>query len=199
MSTSGEALLMNGPLRTFIAINLPSGRAREEVLKFQRTVSQIGFDIKLVEPENIHITLRFLGDIQKKIIEDLKTELDEIQFSPFEVTLEGVGVFPDYGRINVIWVGIRGGNIGLVDLYDRINHALEATGIPLDRRGLSPHITVVRVRSGRNREILSKTVRELEGSAFGSFEVNSFHLMQSNLTPKGPIYQSLHEVTATLL
>ncbi|MCJ7632310.1 RNA 2',3'-cyclic phosphodiesterase [Candidatus Bathyarchaeota archaeon] len=189
---------MNGLLRTFIAIDIPRGKVREEILKFQRTISQIGFDLKLVEPENIHITLRFLGDIQKKIIEDLKTELNRIQFSPFEVTLEGIGVFPDYRRINVIWVGIKGGNIGLVDLYSKINHVLEATGIPLDRRGLSPHITVVRVRSGRNREILSKTVGELEGSTFGSFEVNSFHLMQSNLTPKGPIYQSLHKVIATL-
>lgn len=198
MSTSGEALLMNGLLRTFIAINIPRGKVREEILKFQRTISQIGFDLKLVEPENIHITLRFLGDIRKKIIEDLKTELNRIQFNPFEVTLEGIGVFPNYRRINVIWVGIKGGNIGLVDLYSKINHVLEAKGTPLDRRGLSPHITVVRVRSGRNREILSKTVGELKESTFGSFEVNSFHLMQSNLTPKGPIYQSLHEVTATL-
>ena len=198
MSTSGEALLMNDLLRTFIAINMPRGKVRQEILKFQRTISQIGFDLKLVEPENIHITLRFLGDIRKKIIEDLKTELNRIQFSPFEVTLEGIGVFPNYRRINVIWVGIKGGNIGLVDLYSKINHVLEAKGIPLDRRGLSPHITVVRVRSGRNREILLKTVGELKESTFGSFEVNSFHLMQSNLTPKGPIYQSLHEVTATL-
>jgi 2'-5' RNA ligase len=189
---------MNGLLRTFIAIDIPRGKVREEILKFQRTISQIEFDLKLVEPENIHITLRFLGDIRKKIVEDLKTELNRIQFSPFEVTLEDVGVFPNYRRINVIWVGISNGNIGLVDLYSKINQALEAIGIPRDSRGLSPHITVVRVRSGRNREVLSKTVGELERSVFGSFEVASFNLMQSTLTPTGPVYQSLHEVTATL-
>ncbi len=198
MSTSGEALLMNDLLRTFIAIDIPQGKVKEEILRFQRTISLMGFDLKLVEPENIHITLRFLGEIRKRIIEDLKTELNRIQFSPFGVTLEGIGVFPDYKRINVIWIGIKDGNIGLVNLYSKINQILEVTGIPLDRRGLSPHITVVRVRSGRNKEILSKTLGELKGSKFGSFEVNSFHLMQSILTSKGPIYQSLHEVTATL-
>jgi 2'-5' RNA ligase len=189
---------MNGLLRAFISIEIPHGKVREEILKCQRTISQKEFDLKPVEPENIHITLRFLGDLRKKIIEDLKNELDKIQFTPFIIGLEGVGVFPDYGRINVIWVGIEDGNMRLVDLYNRISHVLEELGIPPDRRGLSPHITVVRVRSGRNREILSKTVRELEGLAFGSFEVDSFHLMQSTLTPKGPIYQSLHEVKATL-
>lgn len=189
--------MASGLLRVFIAIDIPDGEVKDKVLEFQRNISQTGAELKLVEAENIHITLRFLGDMRTVMVEELKAELNRIQFSPFAVTLEGVGVFPDYQRINVVWVGIDEGNIGLVDLYGKLNHALERMGIPPDRRGLSPHITVARVRSARNRDVLSKLMAELEGSAFDSFEVKSFLLKQSTLTPKGPIYKSIHETTAT--
>lgn len=198
LNYSGENQLINGFLRAFIAIDVPDGPVKEKILEFQRTVLRTGADLKPVEPENIHITLRFLGDTRIARIEDIKAELNKIQFTPFVITLEGVGVFPDYKHINVVWVGIKEGNIGLVDLYGKINHALESLSIPLDRRGLSPHITVNRVRSGRNREILAKTIVELEGLTFGGFNVNSFDLKQSILTPKGPIYQSLHKYEANL-
>jgi len=194
----GEDYLASGLLRAFIAVDIPDGEVKERILEFQRTISQTGADLKLVELENIHITLRFLGDVTTATAEDLKTELGRVKFSPFKVTLRGVGVFPDYGRINVVWVGIDEGNIGLLDLYGKINRSLGRIGIPPDRRGLSPHLTVARVRSGRNRESLSKTVAELTTSEFGSIEVNSFHLKQSTLTARGPIYQSLQEIKATL-
>lgn len=190
--------MASGLLRVFIAIDIPDGEVKEKILGFQRTIAQTGADLKLVEPENIHITLRFLGDTRTAVVEDIKTELDRVQFQPFNVTLKGAGVFPDYRRINVVWVGIDEGNIGLMDLYSKITRSLGRIGIPPDRRGLSPHITVARVRSGRNREILSKTVVELADSEFGRIEVKSFHLKQSTLTPRGPIYQSLHETMATL-
>jgi len=188
--------LTSGLLRIFIAVDIPDGEVKEKIREFQRAVAHTGADLKLVEPENIHITLRFLGDVATDVIENLKTELDRIQFHPFNITLKGVGVFPDYRRINVVWVGIDEGNIGIVDLYGKINRSLTRIGIPPDRRGLSPHLTVARVRSGRNREALSKTVAGLEGVEFGSIEVKSFHLKKSTLTPRGPIYQSLHEIKA---
>lgn len=189
--------MASGLLRVFIAVDIPDGEVKERILEFQRTISQTGADLKLVEIENIHITLRFLGDITTTTAEDLKTEFRRVEFSPFKVTLKGVGVFPDYGRINVVWVGIDEGNIGLLDLYGKINRSLGRVGIPPDRRGLSLHLTVARARSGRNKEILSKTVAELADSEFGSIEVNSFHLKQSTLTPRGPIYRSLQEIKAT--
>lgn len=191
--------MTSGILRVFIAVDIPDGEVKEKILEFQRTISQTGADLKPVEPENIHITLRFLGDVTTAMVEGLRTELDRIQFSPFRIALKGVGVFPDHRRINVVWVGVDEGNVGLVDLYGKINRALGRIGIPPDMRGLSPHITVARVRSGRNRDALSKTVAELVDTEFGSFEVASFHLKQSTLTPRGPIYQSLHEVASSPL
>ncbi len=187
-----------GLLRTFLAIDIPNGSVKDNVLGFMKTVSETGADLKPVEPENMHVTLRFLGDIRSSTVEELKTELNKIRFNQFDIALESVGVFPDYKRINVIWVGIGEDTVQLVDLYGKVNKALEDVGIPPDRRGLSPHITVARVRSGRNREALARIIEEREGTEFGKFPVSSFQLKKSTLTPQGPIYESLHEVSATL-
>ena len=181
-------------IRAFIAVEVPEGEAKNRIFSFIRAVSESEADLKPVEPQNIHITLRFLGEVTTAKLESIKAELNKITFHAFDVSLQGVGVFPDYRHINVIWAAIDEGNIGLVDLYGKINNALGGIGIPPDMRGLSPHITVARVRSGRNKENLSKTISRLKDLEFGTFHVNSFHLKRSTLTSTGPIYQSLLEV-----
>jgi 2'-5' RNA ligase len=181
-------------VRAFIAIEVPECEAKNGILGFMRTVSESGADLKLVEPQNIHVTLRFLGEVSTSKLESIKAELNKISFNAFDVSLRGVGVFPDYKHINIIWVAIDEGNVGLVDLYGKITNALRGVGIPLDMRGLSPHITVARVRSGRNKEGLSQTISRLKDLEFGIFHANSFHLKKSTLTAIGPIYQSMLEV-----
>jgi len=91
-------------------------------------------------------------------LESIKAELSKISFNAFDVSLLGVGVFPDYSHINVIWVAIDEGNVGIVDLYGKTTNALQRAGMPPDVRGLNPHITIARVRSGKNKEGLSKTI-----------------------------------------
>jgi 2'-5' RNA ligase len=183
-------------LRVFIAVDFPESAAKDQILQFQRELAQVGADLKLVEPKNIHITIRFIGETARSLVENIKTELSKIKFKPFRLTFKGVGVFPDYKRINVVWIGIEEGHVGLLDLYSKVNHSLEKYGIMPDRRGLVPHLTVARVRSARNIEALSKIVRRLMDKEFGGFEVKSFSLKQSTLTPQGPIYKTLHEVVA---
>jgi 2'-5' RNA ligase len=184
-------------LRVFVAVDVPEGDVKEKIAEFQGTLTQTGADLKPVEPENIHITLRFLGDTAGALVEELKGELRKVEFQPFKVIFKGTGVFPDHSRINVVWIGIDEGNIGLVDLCGKINRSLARYNIPPDRRGFSPHLTVARVRSGRNIEALSKMVKTLSDLEFGAFEVDSFALKQSTLTPKGPIYKDLLQVMAT--
>jgi RNA 2',3'-cyclic 3'-phosphodiesterase len=188
--------LTNNLVRIFIAVEVPEGEVKNRIIGSMRAVSESGADLKPVEPQNIHITLRFLGEVTTAKLESIKLELNKITFNSFDVSLQGVGVFPDYKHINVIWVAVDEGNIGLVDLYERINNVLRGVGIPSDIRGLSPHITVARVRSGRNKENLSKTISGLKDIEFGTFHVHSFHLKKSTLTSTGPIYQSLLEVQA---
>ena len=184
-------------LRVFMAVDVPESDVKEKIAEFQRTLTQTGADLKTVEPENIHITLRFLGDTPSALVEQLKGELEKVEFQPFKVIFKGTGAFPDHNRINVVWIGIDEGNIGLVDLCGKINRGLARYNIPSDRRGFSPHLTVARVRSGRNREALSKIIKTLSDLEFGAFEVDSFALKQSTLSPKGPIYRDLLQVMAT--
>jgi 2'-5' RNA ligase len=186
--------LADNLIRAFIAVEVPEGEAKNRIFSFIRAVSESEADLKPVEPQNIHITLRFLGEVTTAKLESIKAELNKITFHAFDVSLQGVGVFPDYRHINVIWAAIDEGNIGLVDLYGKINNALGGIGIPPDMRGLSPHITVARVRSRRNKENLSKTISRLKDLEFGAFHASSFHLKRSTLTSTGPIYQSLLEV-----
>ncbi len=189
--------MINSLVRIFIAVEIPEGEVKNGIIDFVRVVSESGADLKPVEPQNIHLTLRFLGEVATAKLESIESELNKIVFNSFDVSLRGVGVFPDYKRINVVWVAVNEGNIGLVDLYGKISNVLRGMGIPPDMRGLSPHITVARVRSGRNKENLSEIISRLKDVEFGTFHVDSFHLKKSTLTSTGPIYQSLLKVVAT--
>lgn len=187
---------MEDVLRVFLAVDFPDGDAKRRVIKVQESLFETDADIKPVEPENLHITLRFLGEIEKDLVERVKVELTKISFQPFNVLFEGVGVFPDLKRINVVWIGIVEGNVELLDLYGKINQALARCGLPPERRGFSPHLTIARVRSRKNIEKLSRRVVELRDVKVGGFAVDSFKLKKSTLTPRGPIYNTLLEVPA---
>ena len=193
-SERGKFSLTSNLVRAFVAVEVPECEAKNGILGFMRTISESGADLKLVEPQNIHITLRFLGEVTVSKLESIKAELSKISFNTFNVPLLGVGVFPDYRHINIIWVAIDEGNVGIVDLYGKTTNALRRAGMPPDVRGLNPHITIARVRSGKNKEGLSKTISGSMGLEFGTFHVDSFHLKRSTLASTGPIYQSLLEV-----
>ena len=183
-------------IRSFIAIELGS-QTLEQLVTFQKVLIDTGADIKLVEAQNIHITLRFLGEIPLNLTNRISEELKLLQFGPFEVSIQGTGVFPELGRINVVWVGIEKGVIELIDIHGQVNSRLKKLGIRPDDRGFSPHITVARVRSARNKDRLAETILSTRDEELGVFEVNSVKLKKSILTPKGPIYTTLAEVRAT--
>lgn len=188
-------LLPEETVRSFIAIELGS-QALQQILSFQKELSETGADMKLVESENMHITLRFLGEIPLSLIEKIGEEFKSLQFDPFEVAIRGTGVFPDMRRINVVWVGIEKGILELIDIHGKIESSLKRLGIRPDDHGFSPHITVARVRSVRNKGKLAEAIISTRNKEFGAFQVDSVKLKKSVLTPKGPIYTTLVEVKA---
>jgi 2'-5' RNA ligase len=97
-------------------------------------------------------------------------------------------------RINVIWVGIEKGLKQVEDIYDQLDRRLIKLGFKSDGKKFSPHITISRVKTGRNKEALAHSLMELQDRDFGVFKINTLKLMKSVLTPKGPIYSTLHEV-----
>ncbi len=180
-------------IRCFFAIDIEDKSTLEKIVVVQKRLQETGANLKLVAPENIHITLKFVGEVPSDFVDRMVNFSGEIKFSPFKAELRDVGCFPSLRRINVIWVGIREGNIGLMTIFQCLESKMRKLGLKPERRGFSPHITIARVRSGRNREKLAEIVEEVSNTFFGVFEVTNFRLKKSVLKPSGPTYSTIHQ------
>lgn len=181
-------------IRSFIAFDIEDENVINELRKVQSALIESGADVKLVEPENIHITIRFLGEIPPLMIEKVYNEMNKVAFSPFEVEIKGLGAFPNIRHINVIWAGIGKGVNELRSIYYQLEPNLQKLGFRPDDKGFSPHITIARVRSGRRREELAQIISRYEGYRFGTIVAKCLRLKKSVLTPHGPVYSTLKEV-----
>lgn len=186
---------MSENIRSFIAFDVEDSQLISHIIEFQKLLLNTGADLKLVEPQNIHITLRFLGDIPIHMVEKIQEKMKKISFTPFEVKIKGVGVFPTMRYPKVIWVGITQGIAELHSIFNQLEDGLQELGFRPDPKGFSPHITIARVRSGRNRAQLVKIIEESRNVEFGKFTMKYLRLKKSDLTPKGPIYSTITEVS----
>jgi 2'-5' RNA ligase len=176
-------------VRTFIAIDL-APEVRERMRGPQEALTGCRARLSLVKPPSIHITLKFLGEIDEKTLARVKEALSGIRFAPFEVSLAGVkGNPPPSPR--VIWCEIRDAG-GCRGLFELVEAALAPLGIPKERRAYTPHATLARVK--RFDPSLLPPLKSLASEEFGSCPVRSIKLKKSTLTPAGPIYEDLLEV-----
>jgi len=192
----GHRALSGEEIRSFIAVEINEPEILDNLRRLGTTLTDTGANLRLVEVKNLHITLRFLGNVSYSLIDEVNGVLDKIAFQPFEVVLKGVGAFPSMRRVNVVWVGIEQGSTELLHVVSQLEPKLRGIGFKPDRRGFVPHITVARVKSGRNRDVLANTVANVSGMEFGGFGVDAIKLKKSVLTPKGPMYSTIHEVSA---
>jgi 2'-5' RNA ligase len=178
--------------RGFIAIEI---KPTPQLLTFEKEIEKTGADVKLVEPENIHITIKFLGDTDEKNIDDIERLMkDSVQgIKPFSITLQGTGVFPNQKYIKVLWIGIKdNGTIGTI--AQMIDEKLSLLGYKKEKRDFSPHLTIGRVRTARNKEPLLRVIENHASEEFTNQNIHVILLKKSELTPKGPIYTTLREV-----
>ena len=180
-------------IRCFFSIDIEDKSTLEQIIFVQKRLQETGANLRLVAPENIHITLKFVGEVPSDFVDRMINFSSEIEFSPFRVELRDVGCFPSLRRINVIWVGIKEGNIGLMSIFQGLESRMRQLGLKPERRGFSPHITIARARSGRNRDKLAEIVDEVSDTFFGVFEVMNFRLKKSVLKPSGPTYSTIHQ------
>lgn len=182
-------------IRCFIAVDIED-ELKKQLEKVQEKIMVCGADIKYVERENIHLTLKFLGEVEERRIEPIKRALLEVadKYTPFEIELGGIGVFPSPSYLRVIWVGITRGQDKLGEIHTKIEENLYQLGFKRENRGFSCHITVGRVRSPRNKGKLVEVLSRLRDIQIGTQTVDSIELKQSQLSPKGPIYTTLKSV-----
>ena len=169
-------------MRTFIAIDI-SEEIKQKLAKLQEDLPADS-RIRPVKSEAIHITLKFLGEIENAKVTDIKRVIDSIKFDPFAVDVTGIGVFPSETFIRVVWVGAE--NEGLDRIAAELDKGLQPFGFGSEK--FVSHLTIARV-TGRidPGDFLSKHKYDY----FGRFEVKEIKLKRSTLTPRGPIYEDL--------
>lgn len=173
--------------RTFISVDLPR-RIQKEIKKLQDKLP--GFEGKRTELENLHLTLKFLGEISEERIEEIKKCLKTIKFEKFECEIDRVGVFsPKF--VKIVWVHLRNCN----RLQKVIDEAL--SGIFKKEERFMSHVTIARVKYLKNKNYFLGELDKIKIPLGLKFKVNNFELKKSTPTPDGPVYEILEEYTLT--
>jgi len=156
-------------------------------------MKRTGADVSMVGRENVHFTVKFLGDIPEEAIEEIDGRVAKLDLKSIEIAVRGVGVFPDLRRPRVVWAGVAAGDeVAVGTLSNGIIKALDGIGRPDDHE-FHAHITLGRVRGPRNSEALAAFVRKNTALDFGRTRIDSLKLKSSVLTPSGPTYSDVRE------
>jgi 2'-5' RNA ligase len=179
--------------RGFIAVEIT---ATPEIISLENSLANTRADIKLVEPENIHITLKFLGDTDEQHMDAIEQIIRESVrgITPFPITLQGTGVFPNQHYMKVAWIGITNAD-NLVKISQSLDEKLTALGFKKENRRFSPHLTIGRIRTAKNKDQLLDAIRQYTSTEFATQQVETITLKKSDLTQKGPIYTTLRTIT----
>jgi 2'-5' RNA ligase len=179
--------------RTFVAVNI-SPAVRERVVALIDRLRAVPADVKWVEPGNMHLTLKFLGDVRDPDLPDVCRAVSEaVQgVAPFEITCRGAGAFPDAGRPRTIWLGVDQGHDELADLQAVIDETLKNIGFPKEGRAFHPHLTLGRLRSsGPAVRDLGRLIRDHDDFDGGVAVIDEVVVYASYLDREGPTYQPL--------
>jgi len=185
---------MSEMIRSFIAFDINNESVLRRFSEVQGTLLNTGADLKVVKPENIHITLRFLGNISPQMVNLIHEEMEKTAFTSFDAEIKGLGAFPNLRYARVVWAGIRKGAEELTNISSQLEPRLRGLGFRPDPKGFSPHLTIARVKTGRNKGELVRCVQDLADYEFGILKADCLRLKKSVLTPRGPIYSTLTEV-----
>ena len=188
--------MSGGKIRTFIAVEL-SDDARVEAARLISRVEKLELrGVRSVRPEGIHLTLRFLGDVDSDSVPRIISAVGAAaaQSQPFALTLGGVGAFPNAASARVLWVGVDGEMTRLSELHKNVESELSNVGFKRDRRRFNPHITLARIRdrvSRADRRRLFETVSAVSHDRV-RFSVKTVTLFQTTLHPEGSIHTALY-------
>lgn len=173
-----------GYIRAFIGIELPKTLI-PEIEKIDSILKAPG--VKLVKPEMVHLTIKFLGNIREKDVKNISSALSQINCKRFKANIRGVGAFQ---KIRVIWIGAEG---DFEILHNEVESVLTPFKFGKDKN-FTPHLTLARVKYIRNKEELIQKITKLKDINLGTIDVDSIYLKKSTLTRNGPIYENLQKI-----
>ena len=183
---------MSNTIRTFIAIELPE-KIGSAISKVQEGIRSYGFKIRWVRPENIHLTLKFLGNIKEADTEKVgKIVFESVKgYKPISLKAKGIGVFPGIKKPRVVWTGISDQLNLLTELQKTLDEKLEGIGFPKEKRPFRGHLTLGRVKAKIDPKRLSDALKEFAKFESESFSADRVILYKSELKPKGAVYTKL--------
>ncbi|MFN3804282.1 MAG: RNA 2',3'-cyclic phosphodiesterase [Pyrobaculum sp.] len=184
-------------MRAFVAIDIEDVDVVKKIEEVQHEALRLGLDIKLVERENLHFTLRFLGEIPQGRVNDVVKALSTLRLNKFQLGLAGMGVFPDLSRPRVLWIGVSQGVDEIKKVARAIRESIDRYAAHVEREEFVPHLTIGRIKSGRNIERVRDLVSRYREVNFGAIKVDKVKLKKSVLTPRGPIYSDLFVLSLT--
>ena len=187
---------MSELIRTFIAVDFNNPDIVSRAREVQKKIMESGVVMKPVEPQNLHVTLWFFGELDSGRLKMVLDNARQVKFKPFKVEVRGVRYFPGGNRINVIWLGVSDPSNGLKGILDQLLERLTKLGFRYDDRGFTPHLTIGRVKYVKNKPMALQQLAQLRELYFGEQLIDSFKVKKSTLTSRGPIYSDLLVVKA---
>ena len=182
-------------IRTFVAVLLDEDLKRN-IAKVQSELRKLAPDMRWVKPDCLHITLRFLGDVPEEGMAQVAATVKDAAagIEPFEMTVSGLGVFPNILRARTVWAGVSGGADQLTELAKRVEDALAQAGFEGDEKRFTPHIAVSRARERGAPAGLAEAIDKTNADNVGMIRVGEVAVMASELTSTGPVYTILHSL-----
>lgn len=192
MSETEPNISTSGYFRAFIAIDV---KLDDRLVSVLNTLRKTEAYLKIVNPNNLHITLKFLGNISESIVSNITNIVQESvkDRKPFSMKIHGMGAFPNMRNISVIWSGIYNSE-QLIEIAEYLDVNLELMGFKPEKRKFSPHLTIARMKGVRHIDSVQKVIKDNINTEFGEILVNSIKLKKSVLTPKGPVYTTVQDI-----
>ena len=186
-------------IRSFVAIELPPTTQEDIIWRTIHLREKYPYPlIRWVKLGNIHLTLKFLGDIAKKDLEILAGSIahEASGIEPISISFSDVGIFPNILRPRIIWIGINS-PARIVEFQSRIDNLTSSLGIQIEKRPYSPHVTLGRFGKSNSMLNSSNLIAELDSTivnSIDSLKITSIKIFQSDLKPDGPIYTVIHNI-----
>ncbi|MGA1871313.1 MAG: RNA 2',3'-cyclic phosphodiesterase [bacterium] len=183
-------------IRSFIAILLPENiklNLDELSQKLKNNLDSTSTKISWIRSESIHLTLKFLGTIDPAQVKPILQKLNDIACTtqPFSITMEGLGVFPNFSHPRVLWVGIKEGAKEICHLQRRVEEKMKEVGFTIEKKEFNAHCTLGRIKSIQSRGVIARAFHAIENQKIGVMEVNKINLMKSTLLASGAVYEQL--------
>lgn len=187
---------MQETMRTFIALELPR-EVKSLLQEMQQELRRLKIGARWVRPQNIHLTLKFLGDINPDDVDRIGDALNGTvaDISGLRLSVRGIGVFPGIKRPRVIWVGLGGDLQELFALQSGIEAGLDAIGFPKEKRGFKAHLTLGRIKQAVKPDVIRQMMRQYAGLSSEEFNCDHVTLFKSDLKPSGAVYTLLKKFT----